>query len=98
MKRVNKLLGDGPWLARSDGPPIDLSHRNHLGPCAGEEALVGDVQVMALDGLFDDGNLAGSAKLDHDAPGDALEDAVVSLGGLHLPVADDEDIVRRAFG
>src|SRR5688572_333912 len=55
------LLGDRAGLAGADHAPVELADRRHFGRGAGEERLVGDVDVVASQALGDDlvAHLAG---------------------------------------
>src|SRR5205823_4628780 len=47
MEALAELLRDRPWLSRADGPPVALDDGNDLRRGAGQEQLVGRVDVVA---------------------------------------------------
>src|SRR5579884_1135883 len=57
VEGVDQLPRDGPRLAGADRAAVDFRHRNQLGSGAGQAALVRDVQVVPLQGLFDQRHL-----------------------------------------
>src|SRR5688572_20779166 len=90
-------LGHRARLARADHAPVELADRRHLRRGAGEERLVGDVDVVARERARDHlvAELAG--EVDHRGERDAGEGR-----GEHrleeLAVLDDEDVLARALG
>src|SRR5436190_3262886 len=90
-------LGDGSAPALADLAAVHLADRRHLGGRAGEERLVGDVELVAAEALLLDGDVV-LARQRHDR---VARDAGQHAGErrrLDLPVADDEEVLPRALG
>ena len=77
---------------------VDLAHRHQLGGGAGEEHLVGEVELGAGDVALLDLVAEVAGDLDHRGAGDPVEDRRgVRPGSAELPVADDEDVLAGAL-
>src|SRR5262245_15390468 len=98
VKRLDQPLGDRPRLAGADDAAVDLRDRRDLGAGAGDEALVGRVQVVRLDRPLDARDLQAAAEVDDRLAGDTLEDAVDNRWRADLAIADDEEVISRALG
>ena len=68
-KGFDELARDQTRRAGPNGTAIDPRHGHHLSPGAGEEAFVGDVEVVLLQGLLDARNLQLLAEVEHDTAG-----------------------------
>src|SRR5512138_3783699 len=92
-----QLRGDRPARARSNGAVVEFADRRHLGGGAGKEGLVGDVYLVAGNALLDDLESRLLRQLDDGVAGQA-DQGGTRVGRIDLPVADDEDVLARAFG
>lgn len=91
-------MRDGARVAGADGSAVDFGDGGDFGGGAGEEAFIGDVQIMPLERFFGAGDLKFFAELDDHGAGDAFENAIVGGGRGDVAVADDENIVGGALG
>src|SRR5688572_32321045 len=96
-ERFLDRLRHRPGLALADHPAVELTDRRHFGRGAGEERLVGDIDVVAGQPLFAYLISKLGGQLDHGRAGDSGE------GGSefrleNLSVFHDENILARAFG
>ena len=96
-ERLLQLLGDRSALAIANLAVVDLADRRQLGGRAGQEDFVGDVEVVAGERGLDDFEAPVAGDLDDRMARDAVEDAV-EWRRSDLAVADDEDVLARAFG
>src|SRR5262245_47367556 len=83
-------------LAGADDAAVELADRRHLRRGAGEEALVGDVDVVARQALRPHLVAEAGGELDHRGAGDARERRS-QLGLPQHAVFHDEDVLARAF-
>src|SRR5438552_11412832 len=90
-------LGHRARLAGADGAAVELADRRHLRRGAGEEALVGDVEVVPREALGVYLVAQALRQLDHRAARDAGERRG-ELGLPEGPILDHEDILAGAFG
>ncbi len=98
IEGVNQAFGDGAGLAIGDGTAVDFGDGDDFGAGAGEEAFVGDVDVLAGHVFFGCRDAGSAGELHNDLAGDAHEDAAVFGWGEELAIFDDEDVVAGAFG
>src|SRR5262245_41170625 len=77
--------------ALADGAVIDLADRGDLGGGAGEEDLVGDVELVAGDRLLANIDPLLAQEVDRGGAGDAGEDRGRSRRGADDAAFDDED-------
>src|SRR4051812_31370318 len=90
-------LGHPAARARADGAPVELADGRDLGRGAGEERLVGDVDVVASEPrLLDPDAEVGADRL-HRAPRDAVQRRG-ELGRVHAAILHDEDVLAGALG
>src|SRR5713226_4271680 len=83
--------------ARADHAPVELADRRDLGRRAGEEGLVGDVDVVAGDAPGNDLVAELRRELDHRGARDARERRS-QLRLVELSVLDEEEVLARALG
>ena len=93
-----QLAGDRPRLAPAHGVVVDLADGHQLGRRAGQEHLVGQVQLAAVDVAVHHAvpEVLGDRAITERAV-DPVEDARGRRGGGDLAVADDEDVLARAL-
>src|SRR5690606_30187724 len=92
-----QLLGDRAAAADADLATVELANRSDLGSGAGEEGLVGNVDLVAGDALLDDLDTQLARQSQHGAAGDAVQ-AGGDFRGVDHAVLDDEDVLAGAFG
>ncbi len=83
--------------SRPDGPAVHRDDRNDFGPRAGQEALVGGVEIVPGDAPLECGNPEPLRQFHHEPPGDPFQGPVDGGGGQKPAVADDEQVVRGAL-
>jgi hypothetical protein len=88
---------DRAAAAGADLTVVDLADGGDFGGGAGQEDLVGHVELVAGDRDLADGHALVARDLDHRGAGDAFED-VGSRGRLDLAVAHDEEILAARLG
>src|SRR6185503_6072495 len=91
LDRLRELAG------RSQDVVVDLPHGDDLGRGAGQEDLVGLVQLSAGDVALLDLEAEVGRDLHHRARRDAVENAGSRGRGRDAPVAHDEDVLPRAL-
>src|SRR2546427_10643292 len=82
-----QFLGDRSAMARTDRTIVKLAYRCDLGCRAGEERLVGDVELVARDAALDHRNPELRCKCDDRASRDAIERAAGEIRRVQLAVA-----------
>ena len=83
-----------PGLAAADRPAVHPDHRDDLGAGAGQEALVGGVDVVReRQGLLRKRDAGRAGQLDDGVARDAFQDAGVVGGVQERAVLDEEDVV-----
>ena len=98
MKGRRQLLCHRTGLAVGDGAAVDLRHRHQLGAGAGDEALVGGVDVVAVQPHLLGIDARLGCQLQDGAAGDSLQGAVLGRRREQLTGANDEQVVGAAFG
>src|SRR5258705_3986959 len=89
--------GDRAGLSVADGTEIDFAQANHFGGSAAHEDLVGNVELVARNGLFDNVVAEVARQRNQAVAGDALEYRAAGHGVNHT-IAHYEDIFASAFG
>jgi hypothetical protein len=79
VEGFEEALGDGARFGGADGTVVDAGDGDDFGAGAGEEAFVGDVDVVAGEVRLGDGDAGLAGEVHDDLAGDAQEDA--ALGG-----------------
>ena len=97
-KLLDQVAGDGPRLTVADDSAVDLDDGNHLGGRAGEEALVGDVDVVPGEPHFAYRKAALLGQFNHRVARDPLQDAGIGGGRLQDTSPHEEDIVAGTLG
>ena len=97
-KRRLDLLGDRAARAGADLDAVEFADGRDFGGGAGEEGLVGDVDLVARDALLHDLDAEVLADVEHGVAGDAVQRAGRQVGRVDHAVLDDEDVLARAFG
>ena len=77
------LQGARDWagFAVADGAEIDFAQGDDLGRCAADENLVGNIKLIAGDGLLDDGVTQVAGERDEAVASDAFENSGARGGG-----------------
>src|SRR5512133_713977 len=91
------LLGDRAARAGADLDPVEFADRRDFGGGAGEEALVGDVDLVARDALLHDLDAQVLADREHGVAGDAVQGAGRQIGRVDHAALDHEDVLARAL-
>src|SRR5258708_23346150 len=90
-------LGHGPKFALAHSNFIDRANRRDFGGSASEENFVGDVQRLTRNLLLHDLDAEVARDLQHRVPCDAWEHGVAEWSSMQDAIADDEQILARAF-
>src|SRR5258708_39833649 len=96
-ERALDALGHGTARARADHAAVELADGRDFRRGAGEERLVGDVDVVPREARLLDGDAEVGADRLHRAPRDAVERRG-ELGRVDAPVLHDEDVLARTLG
>ena len=75
---------------------VERGNRSHLGGCAGQEHLVGEVQLGARQIVFDRLDADGGSHLHHRVARNAGETGGADRRGVQLAVHHREDVLARA--
>src|SRR5690606_27643215 len=92
-----QLFGDRAATADADLPAVDFANRGDLRGGAGEEGLVGDVDLIAGDALLDPRHAQLFGQGQHGGAGDAVE-AGSDFRGVEHAVLDQEDVLAGTLG
>jgi len=92
------LDGSGNWAWVADFPIVDGTDRYHLSRSAGEESLVGGVEIAPEEVALLVVESQISSDDSHRVLGDALQRPSTSRRGGNGPVANHEQILPSAFG
>src|SRR5687767_6487736 len=95
-ERLLQLFRDRAALAAADGAVVELADRRHLRGGAGEESLVGAVDLVAGDALGHEGDAEILRDTDHRVARDALEGGG-ELGLVERAVLHQEDVLAGAL-
>ncbi len=87
---------DGATCAFADGPIVKFADRRDLGGSAGEERLVGAVDLVASDAFFDHRQANFTGQLNDGVAGDAFECAG-QVGRVEFAVASASLCARIEF-
>src|SRR5512140_3222904 len=96
-ERVLDLLGDGAARSGADLQPVEFADGSHFRGGAGEERLVGDVDLVARDALLHDLDPQVLADTEHGVAGDAVQRAGRQVGRVDDAALDHEDVLARAL-
>src|SRR5262245_12078576 len=77
LKSFTKLFGEGAGLPMADGPAVHLGDADNFRRGAGQETLVGRVDVVTSQRTFHGWNAGGLGEFDHRIARHALEDSRV---------------------
>ncbi len=88
----------GPARADADLDAVEFADRRHFGGRAGEEGLVGDVDLVARDALLHHLDAQVLADVQDGVARDAVERAGRQVGRVDHAALDHEDVLARAFG
>src|SRR5690554_426628 len=91
-----QLLGNRPTLAFTNLTTVQFTDRQNFSGGAGEEGFFGDVHVVASDAAFFHHQAQVFGEVDDGGAGDAGQ-AGGQFRGVQLTVANDEDVLARAF-
>src|SRR5271165_4261 len=97
-KPLAKVPGDRSRPAGAQRASVALDHGNQLGGSAGQETLVGCVNIVAIHGPFDDCEAGRTRQFNHGVASDSLEDARVDRGSVEDSPGNDEDVVACTLG
>src|SRR3954451_21046282 len=98
VERVLQLLGDRAAPADADLHAIEFADGRHFGGGAGEEALVGDVDLVARDALLHDLDAQVLGDVEHRVPRDSVQGARGQVRRVDHAVLDHEHVLAGAFG
>src|SRR5215510_3789530 len=100
MDNVEKLTlqphSERSRFASADGALIHFAYGGDLSGCAGEEHLIGDIQLVPREKILAEGNTFDACELNHRSARDALEDRHQGWRLQHA-MTDDEDVLPRAL-
>src|SRR5262245_14486436 len=91
--RLLQSSGDRAARSAADSPPVKASDRNNAAGGAGQERLVGGVDVEGLYPSDDDLDSASFCELDNGPPRNPAKDVVCRR--RQDAVLDDEDVITR---
>src|SRR6478672_7824089 len=94
----DEVAGDGPGFAVADCAVVNFDNRDDLGGAAGEEAFVGDVDVMAREWHLADFDPCTAGEFDDRVARNALEDSGVEWRRLQNAASNQGDVVAGGFG
>ena len=90
--------GDGAHGSVAYHDAVDGAEVGDFGGGSGEEGFVADVDELAGQGLFDDGDAELFGEGEDGAAGDAVEDGVGEGRGVEDAAADEEEVLAGALG
>src|SRR5882672_431312 len=96
VKRMLQFARDWTGLAASNGAEVDLSQPNYFCRRAAHEHLVRNVELVAGNGLFDDGISHIARNRDQTVARYSFENRGL-WNGVNDPVAHHENILTRAL-
>src|SRR5439155_15566937 len=97
MEGLLEAPRDGAGIAAADRPTVHPRDGDHLGAGAGEEALLGRVDVEAREPRLARRDARLGGELEQHRARDALEGAVLRCRREDRPAADDVEGVARAL-
>src|SRR5262249_21923230 len=97
-KRGGEPARDRPGRAGADAPAVELHDRYDLGAGAGEEALLGDEEIVAREATLLPFKAVGERELPNRRGGDAVERAVGRWWRHDAAPQHREHVVGRALG
>ena len=93
-----RVGGGVAFRAVADGAVVDLADRGDLGGGTGQENLVGQVQLVARQRFFFQGDVQFFADVEHRIACDAVETTARQGRGDQCVLVLDENIFPRSLG